>query len=317
MPKSIADITDELFSEKPSGTLYHYTSLAGLQGIIQSRSLRLSDNRYFNDASEVEHTSDLLLGAHNRRLEALWTDEQNRSESDKSIGTPMARSRKCVESRSNFDKSIRAPMEQFINHLRNRLSEYPGVCVGSFTKNGNLLSQWRGYCPLFRGVSIGFDAERLCAEAARQGFLIGKCVYSRQRQDEIADEVVRYLAQCIPDAYFLSKSSRGHVHELLRLSVLLKHFAFEEEDEWRIVESPEPFSTPMPVEYREGKSMLIPSIRFQLPHSDDRQVDVEKVYLGPTQQPKLSLKSLSDYLDQCGASPRQPVEYCGIPLRES
>ena len=105
--------------------------------------------------------------------------------------------------------------------------------------------------------------------------------------------------------------------DLLRVSSLLKRPAFAEEDEWRVV-SPLLDSNPVApsIEYREGTSMLIPSLGFELPQSDDRQVELEHVCLGPTHHVELSMMSLNSFLAEAGAAPRQGTTYCDIPLRD-
>ncbi len=64
----IADITRQLFADPPRETLYHYTSLSGLLGIVDSGVLRASDIRYMNDSAELRHTLDLLQSHVSRRI---------------------------------------------------------------------------------------------------------------------------------------------------------------------------------------------------------------------------------------------------------
>ena len=54
------DIIASLYADLPDETLYHYTNLKGLLGIVESRVLWASDIRYMNDASELKHTVDLI-----------------------------------------------------------------------------------------------------------------------------------------------------------------------------------------------------------------------------------------------------------------
>ncbi len=306
MEKSISDIANELFAEQPKGTLYHYTSLAAMQSIIGSRSLRVSDVRYFNDVAEIEHASDLLQSA----AHAQQTDD-----------TRWRGARWHLE------------LKGFARWLSMRDI---GLYVGSFTENGNLLSQWRGYCPPSRGVSIGFRAADLSESAQQQGFSIGRCIYSRERKRQIAGAVAEALGAPISEWLraadvgqhpLYASGPRGMpdfraigtpmVADWFRIASLLKHSAFEEEDEWRIISPAYDSHVAPPVEYREGKSMLIPSLTFQLPSTSDRDVAVQRVYLGPTQHEHLSISSLSHYLMKAGARPLEGVFSSGLPLRET
>lgn len=65
----IKSLSDKLFSTKPSGTLYHYTSLTGLEGILSSGSLWATDIRYLNDAAEMRHTAEIIRIEIAKRLE--------------------------------------------------------------------------------------------------------------------------------------------------------------------------------------------------------------------------------------------------------
>jgi hypothetical protein len=61
--------------------------------------------------------------------------------------------------------------------------------VTCFTKQSSLLSQWRGYCPPHRGVSIGFQADDLRTEAEKQRFRLRECLYGPTRQSTIAESL--------------------------------------------------------------------------------------------------------------------------------
>src|SRR5687767_2332937 len=54
--ESVKSYTEELiFGMGPRQALYHYTDLAGLQGIIQNHDLWLTHSRYSNDDEEITH----------------------------------------------------------------------------------------------------------------------------------------------------------------------------------------------------------------------------------------------------------------------
>jgi hypothetical protein len=44
----------QLYSEKPKRTLYHYTSLTGLMGIVEHRNFWVSDIRYLKRRRRAE-----------------------------------------------------------------------------------------------------------------------------------------------------------------------------------------------------------------------------------------------------------------------
>ncbi len=47
--------------ETSSSTIFHYTTYKGLEGILKTRRLWLTDHKYLNDPSEIEHGKKILL----------------------------------------------------------------------------------------------------------------------------------------------------------------------------------------------------------------------------------------------------------------
>jgi hypothetical protein len=60
-------IADSLYTDQPFETLYHYTSLDAVQGIIADAGLWATDIHYFNDAAELSYTAQLLAHEIQRR----------------------------------------------------------------------------------------------------------------------------------------------------------------------------------------------------------------------------------------------------------
>ena len=46
------DILEDVFNEEPPDTLYHYTNLEGLMGIIQDKAIWATHTQYLNDTKE-------------------------------------------------------------------------------------------------------------------------------------------------------------------------------------------------------------------------------------------------------------------------
>ena len=291
----IADLAQELYAERPQDTLYHYTSLNGVMGIVESGSLRATDIRFFNDAAEMKHAADLLRTVIAQREEA---------------GTSNPR--------------LLVQLREWLSH---RLTDGHMLYVACFTANGNLLSQWRSYCPTAKGVSLGFDATKVFTSATQQSFQVGRCVYDGEAQRKIAATILDAIEDIArergensdPSKRHPSQSFHGVFEEieadLLRMAALLKHPAFHEEQEWRAVSSVTTNYVAAPIEYREGRSMLVPFMNFRLPEADDRHLDIEHVCLGPTPNVNNSMTSLSRYLSKKGVSPRRGLAYCQIPYR--
>lgn len=293
---TIQDIANSLYADKPEKTLYHYTSFTGLLGIIKSQSLWASDIRFLNDAAEMKHTADLLRDEIARRLE---------------------------EGKSNSKL-----LSQFRDWLFHRITDGHMLFVVSLTANGNLLSQWRGYCPLGKGISVGFNSRVISDCAARQSFIIGKCIYDSARQSELTKSILDEIEKLAVARGENKDASKRHPSQsyhdvfeeveadLLRVAAILKHTSFKEEEEWRAVSPVLTNYVNSPIYYREGMSMLVPYLEFSLILNNANRMEIQHIYLGPTPNNNLSMTSLSRYLSKSGVSPKDGVTACQIPFRQ-
>lgn len=292
----LAHIADSLFAERPDKVLYHYTSLGALMKIVASGSLHATEIGFFSDAAEMKHAADILRVHIAQRIEA------------------------------------QSPHTKLLSQLREwiyqRLTHGHLQFVVSFIANGNLLSQWRGYCPHGRGVSIGFQPELICQAASTQGFRVGRCIYESGAQKDLVENIltsIENLAEKRGENTDLSKRPASQSfhdvfeeieEDLVRIAALLKHGTFNEEQEWRIVSPIITEHSQAPIEYREGRSMLIPFMEFFLQKDASDLVPLEHVFLGPTPNVDNSMTSLCGFLSKHGTTPKQGVTYCQIPYRE-
>jgi hypothetical protein len=74
---------------------------------------------------------------------------------------------------------------------------------------------------------------------------------------------------------------------ILRVLALIKHQAFSEEKEWRLVSNH--FADLTNAEFRPGSSMLTPYLPWELPKDEWL---FESILLGPTPHPVLAMQSL-------------------------
>jgi len=283
-------LTRQLFSARPRETLYHYTTLTGLQGIVGSAELRASDIRYMNDSTELRHTLELLNQQITRRILA-------------GVDNPEL-------------------LNALLDWLSHRIVSGPMLFGASFRANGNLLSQWRGYSVHGKGVSMGMSPEQILSRAAAQSFEVTRCIYDRSEQERLINSIVDAV-ESLAAEHDMQELVNGEPWQslfqriegdLLRIAAVLKHPTFEEEQEWRII-SPVMHRLTDRVEFREGISMLIPYFNFDL-RDEAGRLRLEHVYLGPTSNTDLSMNSLALYLEQRGASPRRGITYCDIPYRK-
>ncbi len=282
----IEAITAELYAEQPEETLYHYTSLSGVLGILGSGVMWASDIRYMNDSAELRHTADLV--------------------------------KREVELRIVQGHDQPGLLNAFIDWVQHRITNGHILFGASFRSNGNLLSQWRGYSSVGKGASLGFNARFIRQRASEQSFKLGRCVYDRSEQHRLIAQIVDAVEKLAGQGEISDFPSLfAHLEtDLLRIAAILKHPSFEEEQEWRLV-SPVISNYPeAEVYFREGRSMLVPYMKFPLSNDSQSTIELDHVFLGPTPNISLSMNSLTMCLLKNGIRPMQGIDYCQIPYRQ-
>jgi Protein of unknown function (DUF2971) len=291
----IRDITEKLYSDIPRERLYHYTNFTGLLGIVDKRALWATDIRYMNDSAELKHTADLI-----------------RSEITERIGAGHPRP---------------DLLNQFLDWVTHRITNGHMLFASSFRANGNLLSQWRGYSRLGKGVSLGFNPDYVLRCASHQSFQIGKCIYNSQHQERLIRRVVDAV-EALAEEHDRNASGETSADDtsyqgvfqliesdLLRIAAILKHPSFREEEEWRIISPVITDYVKAEVQFREGTSMLVPYIQFNLLAEDDSSIALEHLFLGPTPNITISMNSLTMFLSKSRIQPTKGISYCQIPFR--
>lgn len=278
----IDQLQTRLFNVQPSATLYHYTSLQGLMGIIESRVLRASDVRYMNDSTELTYALNMIQTAIADRAPATPTDARS--------------------------------LSAFATWLRDQINKGPMLFSASFRANGNLLSQWRGYASHGKGMSLGFNPAAIQRLAVDQGFSLGQCIYDPKQQIGLIEDIIDTVLSMCSDSRCLNSVFDEIEGDLLSMCALFKHPAFIEEQEWRLVSPPFTDAGGKPISFREGKAMLVPFYEFTIELSGT--IELDHVFVGPTPNADLSVTALSHYLTLHSARPGGGISESGIPYRQ-
>jgi hypothetical protein len=130
--------------------LYHYTSQEGLIGIVQTNCLWLTDFSYLNDPKELMHGSDLIV----RAIQELMPHVSCATSTD----------------------ILESWQENVLDWKELRDSSPIRVCLASFSRLGDDLSQWRAYGK----ISIGFCPRELASHAT--GAILNEVIYSDEEQ---------------------------------------------------------------------------------------------------------------------------------------
>ncbi len=253
----------KVFPSKPPETIYHYTTQKGILGIIPSRSMWATQAYFLNDKNEVFLTFKLL-----------------ENELSRLIG----------ESQSSHHRSL---LNEIKHNLENLSPSH--IFTISFCKEGDLLSQWRGYAAQGKGYALGFDLKSLTNIAKKQNFVAWPCVYNPTLQQEL----VNYLIDCWITKFSGPMIDHSKMLEeinssICKLAPVIKDESFIEEQEWRLISSTSDNKKNM--DFREGAYSLIPYLNFHLKIGKSKDC-FKRIVVGPSPHTDLAHNSLQMFLE--------------------
>lgn len=193
------------FPDKP---MYHYTNRQGLQGILESQQIWLTERQYLNDSSEIMHAFNVIK---NSILEIAQ---------DKNLWEELF---------SFFCKNYIEKTEHYIF---------------SFSSKSNYLYAWRcyaddgaGYCLKF---SKNFFENKEENNLDQPMFVFLKNFYSNSMS--ILDIKIQDIVSLVEEDIKKNECHKPEIFihfigAILHLLPVIKHPAYKEEDEYRIVSS--------------------------------------------------------------------------------
>ena len=262
------DALESYITEKPPGTLYHYTGSAGIIGILQKGQLWASDYRHLNDRKEY-------------RIGSLLLQQE------------LTRSKLTAQQRDSFMGLVRRAQK--------------GCFVLSFSERGDQLSQWRAYCLGGNGYSLGFSqADELFNQAKSHSFNLIRCEYDPKKQRRLCRYLIETFTSAWE--FSDRKLSLDDVSERLRaffdryqwhlaltlVMSALKHEGFDEEREWRLV-SQYPEEALYAVSFRPGRFGVTPYFEMPICKSEGDKKGpcrMEQIVIGPTPNRKAARAAL-------------------------
>src|SRR5437667_1531135 len=160
-------ILNDVLSRIPDKPLYHYTTQAGLLGIINAREIWATHTQYLNDRREFLHAVDLVRN----EIQRLAQETPNHS-----------------------DQPAREQMLQRMQEALSRSPENMNVCVCSFSEDSDSLSQWRAY-GRSSGFAVGFSGEVLKASTQRLEWYLAPCIYDPSEQRALVRALVENVLE--------------------------------------------------------------------------------------------------------------------------
>lgn len=278
---------DDLLAQSPPVELFHYTSQAGLLGILESRMIRASKISHLNDAAELA----LAVGLARKHIDSLDIEAEIKSE--------------------------------LLGDIEDIEGSSINIFVFSLTERGDQLSQWRGYTPTGAGYSIGFSVPFLTAMVDKSfgDLVLGPCSYNPFAHEKIIAELVneavrrrRGSGHTAPSPQEFRPTALPFLGALYFAAPFLKHEGFSEEREWRLVSRPVSH-TDSRFKHRVGTSHLIPYLELSISQEAGEPANITQVIVGPTPHPRLARDAVFTLLasleyKECAVEPSE------LPFRQ-
>ena len=242
-------------------TIYHYTSLKGFNGILNSNSVWLSNSMKTNDYKEIKCIIDVL--------HSLFPEE-------------------------NF---LIHKFDELYNKWINSFFR-PHICC--FSYRGDQLSQWRSYADDGQGISIGFNKNYFSAIKDlddNRDFIIEDVVYGFGQQKDMLKELINSKIKLIDILETPSNSFTAIVvaSAILGLGMKFKHYSFSEENEVRLIHGHGKVAAePDIFEYRFTNNDIISYVEIPTNLSLDNVFPINEIIIGP--KCKVSIEEIKSFL---------------------
>ncbi len=257
--------------------LYHYTTLEGLKGILDNRSIWCSHISTLNDPLELQYGKKIIL-------EKLKTFLINQNES--------------------ILKGIIDDIIMFINAFDESLYN---TYISCFCEDNNLLSQWRAYSNKCIGYNLGisFDSNTKFSHSedlSDESFMIlRKVIYDKDLQNKTVNNCISLIIRGITSAIqqwninkeslpiaWQSQAAIEATNPLYDIIFTLKNGAFKEEKEWRLIKVLQDNYKTKLINFREINSELFPFIKTYIYNDNNGNYEfpLKEIMCGPMLEEK-------------------------------
>lgn len=216
--------------------LFHYTSANGAIGIIENKCLWATDIKFLNDSEEFIHGCKLVK----KLVKRLQAGEISHNFNN------------------NFLRFLLDSIESLVDMGNTSFNSY----IISFSTQRDSLNQWCTYGG-DSGYALGWKIAKLRKIAKLGNAKLVKCIYNENEQIKFVKRIIKFTAyktkNMEDDMWKACISSFVIKYILQRFMPRLKHDAFMDEQEWRIVVTHEDS-----IKFRSGRLGITPYIKFPL-----------------------------------------------------
>lgn len=269
--------------------LFHYTTVEGLIGILQNRSLWYSDTRLLNDPNERKYGRDIVLSGINDLLSKTQNDDIKR-----------------------LFKDIKGFIEGVHRSFYNSY-------IACFSEDGNLLSQWRAYSNKGTGFSVGFDfnSDTLNLEDTSTNetkeIILRKVIYNPKQQTQIVEDYIKLLCEIVEitekenqnykDPGFISQFAMAASNLFFEMIDTFKSEAFLEEKEWRLIKVYGFNYKVNLLRFRPRVNDLVPYLQFCVFNDEEniKKFPVKWIWCGPGTNTEQIMNSVQLLIKHCSS----------------
>ena len=264
--------------------IYHYCGMDSFFGIFTNKNIRLSNAYKTNDYTELEWIFVIMENS----IDGVFKTE---------FVSPLRKSyRKWLE---NY----------FMPH------------IACFSKDGDLMSQWRAYANDGKGISIGFNRKYFesIKTLDNKEFEVLDVVYRCKEQEKLLKNWFSTIGtdnlKLLEDLY-INKGDNNFFGEimfagaLLKYGMIFKNETFSEEKEVRLIHGYDKIAAePDMFEYRVTQDDLISFVEIPI-DVENEYPPIKEIILGPNC--KVNSNSLRHFLEQ-----KLAPNSSGIEIKES
>lgn len=265
-----------LITDRPQDTIYHYTDVNGLIGLIKTGCIWATHVSRLNDSSENKHGFNLVI----------------------------------EYVRDNLPKSSKPLIEKALLGLQS-VDTY----VACYSTNNDLLSLWRNYTGTRVGYSLGFETSQMATLDDKMP-LLEKVIYKDSITLAMLDLLLKRVEDFVNQNSFGEVEVgylMGMVQSILNtIACIIKHHKFEEENEYRQFFQPGSTGLEMEIFFRAGQVGLTPYVKIQFLKKG--KLPLKNVTVGPCQDFEIESNALKILLGRCGYEGVEILK-SEIPLR--
>lgn len=258
--ESVRQELAKLISENPPKVIYHYTDARGLIGMIASGRIWATHVSRLNDAMEYEIGVSFVTNF---------------------IGANLQRASKAI-----IDKAI--------SQLRS-----VDTFIACYSATADVLSQWRAYSGTGTGYCIGLKTGEMATIDGRMP-LLEKVIYSKTTAESVLSLLLARVDEFLDDHDFGEVEVgclRGMLEAIFNIvACIIKHSAFEEENEYRQIYQPATSTLSLDTKYRMGRFALTPYV--EIGFAQKGKLPIQSIMIGPCRDPDSETRSLELMLSE-------------------